>query len=171
MFPVGGALAQTDSARELKRLQDERDKGMAAAVEPVKRRYLSALEPLLRRATQMNDLETAIKIREEMQKLGAVAAAAGQQGVAPASFQSRLVNTKWVYWGSETLTFLPGGKARWSEGRDLWTWKVVDAEQRIVEGLHPIKQKTFTMTFEPDLMSGSIQGEGGSRQTRNITRD
>ena len=57
LFPMGGALAQTDSARELKRLQDERDKGMAAAVEPVKRRYLSALEPLLRRATQMNDLE------------------------------------------------------------------------------------------------------------------
>lgn len=56
-------LAETDTARELKQLQGERDKAIAAASEPINRRYQQALEQLLRRATQGNDLESAVKIK------------------------------------------------------------------------------------------------------------
>src|SRR4051812_40548638 len=74
---MASALAQTDSARELKRLQDERDKAMAAAAEPINRRHAAALEQLLRRSVQSNDTETANKIRADLQKLGITASSTG----------------------------------------------------------------------------------------------
>ena len=58
--------AETPSEREFKQLRDQRDKAVAAAIEPINRRYQSSLDQLLRRATQANDLETALKIKQEM---------------------------------------------------------------------------------------------------------
>ena len=58
--------AETPTEREFKLLQDQRNKAIAAADEPINRRYQAALEQLLRRATQSNDLETALKIKQEM---------------------------------------------------------------------------------------------------------
>ena len=64
-------LAETDIAREMNQLQDQHAKAVAAATEPLKRRYQTSLEQLLKRATQTNDLDTALKIREQLTALGA----------------------------------------------------------------------------------------------------
>ena len=164
------AQAQTDSARELKRLQEERDKAVAVAMEPIKRRYLSSLEPLLRRATQANDLDTAIKIREEIQKSGAAGQGVAESGAA-AAFAAKLIGTKWIYFGKETITFMEDGKAQWSSGRDPWPWKVTSGGRRVVEGENMAKKAKFTMTFSADLKTGTVEGDGNKREIRNITSE
>lgn len=62
------ARAETVFERELKRLMEQRERDNAAAIEPITRRYQASLDMLLKRATQNNDLDTAVKIREEMGK-------------------------------------------------------------------------------------------------------
>lgn len=54
---------QSDALRDLKRLQDQREAALDAAAEPINRKFGAALEPLLRRAIQSNDLEAATKIK------------------------------------------------------------------------------------------------------------
>jgi hypothetical protein len=54
--------------RDLNQLREQHDQAKAAAIEPLERRYQASLEQLLKRATQGNDLDTAIKIREELEK-------------------------------------------------------------------------------------------------------
>lgn len=51
---------------QLQRVKAERDKASVAAKEPVLRSYQAALEQLLRRATTANDLDAAMKIKQEM---------------------------------------------------------------------------------------------------------
>jgi hypothetical protein len=61
--------AQSTHDREFTQLTEQRDKALAAAAEPINRRYQAALEQLLRRATQANNLETAVKIKSALQTL------------------------------------------------------------------------------------------------------
>ena len=163
-------FADSQFGTELKQLQDQREKALAAATEPVNRRHQAALESLLRRATQANDLDAALKIKEELQKLGSAAPPPGSvSGVTVESLTNRLIGTKWTYFDKETLTLLADGKAQWSSGRDPWPWKVAKAGSRVIEGMNVAKQKKFTITFDHDLKTGTIDGDGGARQTRNIT--
>jgi hypothetical protein len=60
--------AQSSYERELAQLKEQRDQAKAAVVEPIERRYQTALEQLLKRATQGNDLDAALKIKEELEK-------------------------------------------------------------------------------------------------------
>ncbi len=62
------APAGADSAfeREFAQLKEQREAARAAALEPIERRYQAALEQLLRRATQGSDLDTAVKVKEEL---------------------------------------------------------------------------------------------------------
>src|SRR4051812_3131455 len=70
LFLAAGALpllAETsDIGRELNQIEDQHTKAVAAALEPITRRYQVALEQLLKRATQTNDLDTALKIKERI---------------------------------------------------------------------------------------------------------
>ncbi len=66
-------LAETDIGREMNQLQDQHNKAVAAATEPLKRRYQTSLEQLLKRATQANELDTALRIREQLTALGVAA--------------------------------------------------------------------------------------------------
>jgi hypothetical protein len=70
-FALPSLRAATDAARELDQLNTERDKALTAAAEPINRRYQTALEALLRRATLANDLETAIRIKQALEKVSA----------------------------------------------------------------------------------------------------
>ena len=82
-----------------------------AAVEPINRRQQAALEALQRRATQANDLDTALKIKEALQKLPATTTTvSGISSMTVESLTSRLIGTTWVYFRGETLTFLADGK-------------------------------------------------------------
>ena len=69
LFSTAPLFAESLFERELKQLTEQRDKALAAAAEPINRRYQASLDQLLRRATQANDLDTAIKIKDEIKKL------------------------------------------------------------------------------------------------------
>jgi len=47
-------------------LQDDYNKAVTAATEPLTRRYQASLEQLLKRATQAKDTENAAKIQEQL---------------------------------------------------------------------------------------------------------
>lgn len=149
-------------SREFTQLQEQHAKAAAAALEPVNRRYQSALETLLRRATQANDLQTANAVNDELKKLGVpTTGPAGQKPTASAdSFEKRLIGTKWIWFGAETITFLADGKAKWKESPVLWPWKVKNAGLRTIEGENMNKKVKWTVTFDRDLKTGTVEGDG-----------
>jgi hypothetical protein len=62
-------FAQSDVEREFKQLEAQREKDVAAALEPINRRYATALQQLLQRATQAKDLSATTKITNALQAL------------------------------------------------------------------------------------------------------
>ena len=92
-------LAETDIGREMNRLQDEHVKAVAAATEPLKRRYQTALEQLLKRATQANELDTAVRIREQLTALeaAAVSPTTGKPHYTRETLPSFLTTTEWSW--------------------------------------------------------------------------
>jgi hypothetical protein len=117
---AGPILAESDAWRELKQLHEQREKAVAAAVEPINRRYQTALEQLLRRAMQSGDLETAVSIKNELSVLGATG---GDEGKT--AFELALTSNAWTWTipgGRSVLRFKPDGnvvgdwsfKARWA---------------------------------------------------------
>ena len=71
VLTVSSAFAESPFLRELAQLTAQRDQALSAAAEPINRRYKEGLEALGRRATQANDLDAAIKIREAMGQIPA----------------------------------------------------------------------------------------------------
>jgi hypothetical protein len=67
------AFGATDAAREFERATVERERALAAAAEPINRRYQTTLEALLKRATATNDLDTAVRIKQVLEKLSSKA--------------------------------------------------------------------------------------------------
>ncbi len=61
--------ADSQSANDLRQLKADRDKAIAESMAPINRRYQAGLEQLLRRATQANDLEAALKIKQEIDQI------------------------------------------------------------------------------------------------------
>jgi hypothetical protein len=121
------ALAQVSYSTDLQRLKDEHQKSVQAAVEPLNRRYGVDLESLLRKATQSGDLDTALKVREEMKALG-VSAPQPASGSATIDSRQALIG-KWEYfaqgWHDQrefkadgSVQIVAGGKAG-SKGK--WT--------------------------------------------------
>ena len=108
--------AESPFERELKQLREQRDKTVAAAVEPINRKYQVSLDQLLRRATQGNDLQAAMKIKQEMETSAASIAALTTE---PPKNRAARINTElsgsiWsVLRGDRTITvtFAPEGAA------------------------------------------------------------
>ena len=127
LFSTGTLCAQTAAARELMQAQEQRDKALAAAAEPINRRYQASLEALVRRATQAGDLTTSIKIREELEKLGAPGAATGPligtTEMQRNQLRARLRGSTWL-WGSKTFTLHPDGTTSGSWLPRKGTWKI-----------------------------------------------
>jgi hypothetical protein len=59
--------APSTYGRELDDLQKQHSQAVVAAVEPLNRRYQASLEQLLKKATQANDLDTALRIRKSLE--------------------------------------------------------------------------------------------------------
>lgn len=165
--------AETPFEREFKQLRDQREKSVAAAVDPINRRYQASLEQLLRRATQGNDLDTAVKIRKEM---GApVSATAGSSSAKPdgekkgklskKDIQSLLTNTTWTLvkgdtqgpWG--TMEFREKGLVIFNKER---FWSVTDKGKVIVE--------QYTLEFSEDYKSFKVVW-GGSGELLGTLKD
>lgn len=99
--------------REFNQLNDERDKAIAAATDPIERKYLTSLEQLLRRATQANDLQTALKAREAM-------------ALSPITDAPSIKGTKWTWitvLNTSKIVFNPDGKflnEQWPNFNGRW---------------------------------------------------
>jgi hypothetical protein len=159
-------LAQSELDREFTQLQEQHEKALETAAEPVNRRYQTALETLLRRATQARDLKTANKISEQLKKIVVTL----PEAPTIESLTAFLVGTKWTWFGSETLTFLADGKARWKDSSDLWPWKVTSASHRIISSENVAKGRKFTITFDREMKTGIIEGDTATRKTQILTQ-
>ncbi|RYD17896.1 MAG: hypothetical protein EOP88_24480 [Verrucomicrobiaceae bacterium] len=73
-------LAETAYDKQLTDLQSQRDKALSAATEPIFRRYRTALEELLQKATRANDLDAAVKIKAALDSSQRVAIASEFEG-------------------------------------------------------------------------------------------
>lgn len=167
---VASSFAQSQLGREFTQIQEQQVKAAAVALEPVNRRYQAALEGLLRRATQAGDLQTAVAVSEEIKRVTAPAASGpGEKVALPADgLEKRLIGTKWFYYGTETITFLEGGKAKWQENSVDWPWKVKNSGLRVIEGTNANKGAKWTLTFDSALKTGLLEGSDGTRTIRRV---
>ncbi len=91
LFSLAGLCrGESDFERELKQLLDQRDKARAAAVAPIDAKFKVAAEQLLRRATQLGDLDSANKIKGALD--GNVPLEAAK---TTSNLKKQLVGTKW----------------------------------------------------------------------------
>jgi hypothetical protein len=100
--------------QELAQLREQRDKAIAAAAEPINRRYQASLEQLLRRATQTSDLATANKIKAEMTGGASAPEAATQFAGGPRTVE-RTLPGQWNWQGTNHKTwgtFVENGEFR-----------------------------------------------------------
>ena len=164
--------AESPFVREWTQLQQQRDKNLQAAEDPIRRNYRLGVEALLRRAAQANDLEAVGVLRKELDTLGGAPplTTAAEPGAATGAeaFAKRLIGTKWSYFGKETITFLADGKIEWSTGKQIWPWKVQSVGRRMIEGENMAKSAKFTITFDHDFKTGTIEGDGPVRKLRLI---
>ena len=110
-------------------------------MEPINRRSQEALEKLLRQAMQANDLDGAVKVRAELQKLGAPAAAPSAAQATTASLpvpvtEDILVQRPWVF-------AMPGMTNTVTLSRDK-TWTSTKGNPR--QGTWTLKEKTLLST-------------------------
>ena len=61
--------AESSYEREMAALEEQHNKDMAAALTPIEGRYQASLEQLMQRATQIGDLDTALKVKEKLAAL------------------------------------------------------------------------------------------------------
>lgn len=161
---AAGDLKVPASARQLRAAFDGDVARLRAAAAPEGRvlaqAYVQQLGNLERRLTSQKSIDAALAVRREKE-------ATQQEGMAPldpgnpppSALRTQLLGTTWKWWRSETVTFMAGGKGRWSESsKDMFTWKVKDGAPRSIEGTTPHNEK-YTITFDPSLTSGTI-GEG-----------
>jgi hypothetical protein len=168
LIPFARALERTDSARELKQLQEQHQKDAAAALEPVNKRYASALEQLLRRAVQANDQDTAKAIRAELEKYGITASTTGAGGNSPLgqtdearknALRAHLRDTKWSLSGGRTFELKPDGTTTASWHRHVGFWKVVGPNT--VEMATSNAGTVRKTTFDDDLTTATMAAEKG----------
>jgi hypothetical protein len=93
------AFAETDLARELKQVHEQREKAIAAAVEPINQKYKVTLEQMLRRVTQATDLDTAVAIKEELSHLSG-----GTTTDVHTELAHALTNGAWTWFGGGMRT-------------------------------------------------------------------
>ena len=97
--------AANDAAGEFYQLTLDRDKALANAAGPINRLYQSALEALQKRAALANDLDTAVRIKQALDKLSAKAEIVGTW-----NFFNHADEVKYVAEFRDNHTFLWDGK-------------------------------------------------------------
>lgn len=118
------------------------------------RRYQTSLEELLRKATQANDLDAAIKIKDKLTTLPGAKA----KPTTPELLKSYLVGTSWAISDNKpdapqtwTMTFQDDGTFRDSRSGRAYVWTV--------EGAGRIKLFNFDpVTFNDDFTLFTAKG-------------
>ena len=165
--------AQTDAARELKQLLEQREAAAAAALAPVNKRHVDALTQLLTRATRNGDLDTAVKTRSELEKYGVKVAAAGLTTTAvpglgeskKAILRAQLKDSIWNMSDGKTITCHADGSTTASWHAKKGEWKVSGANTAEISYSNSLKLRQAT--FDADYKRAVIVGEG---VTETMTR-
>ncbi len=121
-------IAASQFETELAQLRNQREKAIAAANEPINRRYRELLEQLLKRATQANDLDAAIKIRDALSRAPAT---------TKADLVALLTSGRWDWFSSAdfsgtayNLSFAADNRCTIEPGKQFLTkWEVVNPKQ------------------------------------------
>lgn len=111
---TGVASADSTYERELKRLSEQRDKEVAAAVAPIQKRFQAAAEQLLRRATQAGDLDAANRIKAQL--------VASPHSAEP-SLKQIIENSRWDWFNSAEPAGAPAAAITFnSDGTGMFNW-------------------------------------------------
>jgi uncharacterized protein (DUF885 family) len=158
------SAADSPVARELTTLNEQRDKAAAAALAPINQKYKSALEQLLKKATQAKDTETVAAIQEALADLEAAAAASAdaKKVLSKRSLERKLADTKWVGDGKHffgQMHFQSGGNVAWVKAgspnvKSSAPYEV--GENGVVT--MTVSAQLHTLQFAPDMKSFVIGG-------------
>ena len=155
-FSSAACFAADDSIPpEIAAARARYDAAVSAATKPLKKQYAAELEQIKSRALTAKNAKLAVAVDEELQSVAS-------------GLKEALTDSTWLWWKTETITFLPNGKARWSvNGKDGFTWKVSNEAQRQIEG-QTSKHEKYIITFDAGLMAGTLIQGGGSRPVRRV---
>ena len=155
--------AETPVEREFMQLREQRDKALAVAADPINRRYRISLEQLLRKATQGNDLETALKIKQEMGGApgGIVAATTQTSGAATQTkkqLEAAITGSRW------TMTLNGKDNGTWQFNQDTVTgveteavpWKAASKDTITIKGWAVAKFDDKLASFEAQWGGGKV---------------
>ncbi len=154
------AIAQATGVSEPAQLMEARaryEEEIAAAIKPIRDRYLKELERLETTAYYARDFDLACAVTREIASMGGTGGAAVEGNGSPEdNIKARLVNTAWIWRGGETITFLADGKARWSHtGAEAFTWKVAAAKPAVIVGT-AWDGGQYSITLDGDLRTGKL---------------
>lgn len=138
LFSAFKVNAQSSYEREFQQLTEQRDKAAAAALAPIDRRYHELLGQLLKRATQANDLTTAVKIQAKLDE--------SNSGSTPeAQLRTSISRAKWKWTGAgaNTFVFTPEGEVTLSNSKA--TYKVTGGREIVLTS--ETSKRTATITF------------------------
>jgi hypothetical protein len=132
ILPIAIAASYAESANEieLKQVLEQRDKAIAAAVEPINRRTRESLEKLLRKATQANDLDAAVKIQKAIKDLA-------PPPVSNNALKRIMTGGSWSWWTKADfegtpevqIQFLDGGKCKAVPWEGSLSWDILSPNQ------------------------------------------
>ncbi len=142
------------------RLKQTYQQASERALQPLRERYASDLKRLLDSYTRSGKLVEAIAIKSELDRIATAPASE-----STASFERRLIGTKWSWADTFSFEFSPGGKAT----RGGFTWKCM--RPLVLEYAYP-NGTIGTITFENDLGGGAISEtqKGGKAIEMRLTR-
>lgn len=142
LLPFSASLAGTSVEEELKQLQQQREKAVAAAVDPIDRKYQEALEQMLRRALQAKDVEGAIKIQ------GLLSSLPGEVAKQLAGTWTLLASTGY----RAELTFREDGSVSYS-GASKIPWRVSDGV--LLVGSKKGEEDRFILPIKDGALKGN----------------
>jgi hypothetical protein len=151
------ALAQeaiTSAPTEVLEARAHYERAIAAATKPIRERYLAELEQLKTTAYDTKNFDLAIAVGQEIALMGTGTA---DENLSPEdSVIERLTNTTWVWGQGQTITLLPGGKARCSNAAAAaFTWKLSGAAPPVIEGKTADGVK-FWINLDATLRTGNV---------------
>ena len=146
--------AASDAAAEFYQLTLDRDKAVATAAEPINRLYQSALEALQKRATLANDLDTAVRIKQALDKLSTTAEIVGTW-----NFFNHTDEVK------ATVEFRANNTFFWN-GEQVGTWDT-DGKKLIIAHKHRGGHQDF---YNLPVRDGKLDGTNTPGQKITITR-
>lgn len=141
-LPFTESLAATSVEEELKQLQQQREKALAAATDPIDRKYQEALEQMLRRALQAKDVEGAVKIQ------GLLSSQPGVVAKQLAGVWTMVASTGY----RAELTFREDGSVSYS-GADKIPWRVSDGV--LLVGSKKGEEDRFLLPVKDGVLRGN----------------